>query len=203
MLISVIIAVVVGILCLLFAFSSNKNNKLKVIFGIVGISLIFYGSYSYGVLNPVPIIETFDVAKKREITHPINTVEIISPIQNDTVKCRILTMGVYPENHNKDIWVLLKPSDNKYYPQSDWTNTSYKEDGKWQVVTRFGGKANEKFEMVVYETDSVASKFFSETVEKWKSAKEYIGLEAEELPTGAKEVDKIQVALENDCRGVF
>lgn len=69
-------------------------------------------------MKPAPIIKTYDIAEKREIDHPIKKVEIIFPIPNDTVKCRILSMGVYPENHQKVVWVLLKPSDGIYYPQS-------------------------------------------------------------------------------------
>lgn len=203
MLSSVIITILLGVIFLLITFFSKANYKLRAILAILGISLIFYGSYSYGAMKPVPVIETYDVANKRQIEYPVESVQIVSPVQNDTVQCRILSMGVYPENHKKDIWVLLKPSDGKYYPQSDWTNTSYKEDGRWQVVTRFGGSPDEKYEIFVYETDSAASKFFSTTVENWKSTGEYIGLEAEELPNGAKEVDKIEVILENDCRGIF
>jgi hypothetical protein len=126
MIISIIVSIVLGVLFLFFTFLSKKNYKTRA---ILGISLILYGSYTYGALNPIPIIETYDLANKREVKYPVETVQLISPIENDTVKCRILTMGVYPKNHNKDIWVLLKPSDDKYYPQSDWTNTSYKEDG--------------------------------------------------------------------------
>jgi hypothetical protein len=71
------------------------------------------------------------------------------------------------------------------------------------VVTRFGGSPNENHELIVYETDSLASSFFSKTVKNWKSAGEYTGLEATELPASAKEVDKVEVTLENDCRGIF
>jgi hypothetical protein len=203
MLVSVSISIVLGVLFLLITFFSKKNYKVRAVLAILGVSLIFYGSYTYGTLEPVPIIETYDVASKRSIEYPVSEVQIISPVEGDVVKCRILSMGVYPENHDKDIWVLLKPTDNKYYPQSDWTNTSYKEDGKWQVVTRFGGNAEEKFELIVYETDEQASQYFSKIVEAWKSEEEYPGLNAEDLPTGAKEVDKIEVSLENDCRGIF
>lgn len=203
MLTSVIISIVIGILFLLASFFSKQNYVVKGVLGLLGISLIFYGSYTYGSLKPIPIIETFDIASKKEINYPVKKVEITSPTQNDTVKCRVLTMGVYPENHTKDIWVLLKPSDNKYYPQSDWTNTSYKEDGRWQVVTRFGGSLNEAYELIVYETDSTASDFFSKTVEGWKASEKYPGLEEIDLPESITEVDKIQVILENDCRGIF
>jgi hypothetical protein len=203
MLVSVVVTLILGIVFLLITFFSKQNYKVRAILAILGISLIFYGSYTYGTLEPVPVIETFDVASKREIKQPVTKPQIISPVQGDVVKCRILTMGVYPEDHNKDIWVLLKPSDGKYYPQSDWTNTSYKEDGKWQVVTRFGGSPGEAYEMMVYETDKEASLFFSTVVEEWKAAKTYPGLTADEIPSTAKLVDKIEVSLENDCRGIF
>ena len=116
--------------------------------------------------------------------------------------CRILTMGVYPDSHDKDIWVLLKPSDNKYYPQSDHTNTSYKRNGEWQVITRFGGDKAESYEIIVYETDSSASQYFSSTIQNWKDANSYPGLTDEELPNGANEVDRIVVSLKENCRGV-
>jgi hypothetical protein len=111
-------------------------------------------------------------------------------------------MGVYPEGHDKDIWVLLKPSDEKYYPQSDHTNTSYKRNGEWQVITRFGGDKGESYDIIVYEADSTASQFFSKTIEDWKALNEYAGLEEEELPGGLSEVDRIVVSLKENCRGV-
>jgi hypothetical protein len=112
-------------------------------------------------------------------------------------------MGVYPEAHGEDIWVLLKPTDNKYYPQSDHTNTSYKRDGEWQVITRFGGDQGEPYDLIVYEADASASQFFSETIESWKEMEFYPGLELEELPETAREVDRIVVFLQDSCRGVF
>ena len=126
-----------------------------------------------------------------------------SPLNLDSVNCRILTMGVYPEGHENDIWVLLKPSDNRYYPQSDHTNTSYKLDGEWQVVTRFGGDHGEKYELIVYETDADASSFFSTTIEDWNKQKSYPGLEQDEIPAGAAEVDRVSVYLKKNCRGIF
>ena len=112
-------------------------------------------------------------------------------------------MGVYPEGHEKDIWVVLKPSDEKYYPQSDHTNTSFKLDGEWQVVTRFGGDYGEKYELIIYETDASASEFFSTTIQDWKDQESYPGLEDAVMPSGATEVDRINVYLRKNCRGVF
>ena len=179
------------------------NVKLRVPMGILGILLLMYGGYSYGMINPQAQIEQVDRGNKLEIDFPIESVKLISPIEGDAVKCRVLSMGVYPEGHEKDLWVLLKPSDKKYYPQSDHTNTSYKRNGEWQVITRFGGDKDEAYDIIVYETDAVASEFFSATIAEWKEMNSFPGLELADLPAGAKEVDRILISLEENCRGVF
>ena len=179
------------------------NIKLKIPMGIIGVLLIIYGGYSYGLVNPHGHIEQVEVGNVLQIQYPIKNVQVVSPIEGDSVKCRIVTMGVYPDSHDQDIWVVLKPSNNKYYPQSDHTNTSYKRNGEWQVVTRFGGDKGELFDIIVYETDSSASEFFSSTIQSWKDSLSFPGLEIEELPTGANEVDRIVVTLKENCRGVF
>ena len=171
--------------------------------GVIGILLIIYGGFSYGSIHVQGQIEQVVIGKKSPIQYPIEKVQVISPVAGDSVKCRILTMGVYPNSHDTDIWVLLKPSNNKYYPQSDHTNTSYKRDGEWQVITRFGGDKGESYDIIVYETDSIASQFFSKTIQNWKDALSYPGLEFEELPEGAKELDRLDVYLKDGCRGVF
>ncbi|NNJ89078.1 MAG: hypothetical protein HKP53_06730 [Eudoraea sp.] len=202
MLTVVTISVIAGAICLLFAIFYKKNISLRIAIGIVGVVLLFYGGFSFGAMHPLAIIETFDTGNKIQVEYPVKKVQVLSPVDGDTVKCRILTMGVYPDTHNKDIWVLLRPSDKKYYPQSDYTNTSYKEKGNWQVVTRFGGDQGESYELFVYETDASASEFFSETIAQWKAANDYVGLEMEELPAGAVEIDRIRVTLEGNCRGI-
>ena len=178
------------------------NAKLRVPLGIIGVLLLIYGGYSYGAVNLQGQIEQVELGNKLQVDFPVERVQVISPIDGDSVDCRILTMGVYPNAHEKDIWVLLKPTDDKYYPQSDHTNTSYKRNGEWQVITRFGGDKAESYEVIVYETDSTASQFFSSTIQKWKEADSYLGLELEELPAGAVEVDRISVSLKENCRGV-
>jgi hypothetical protein len=208
-----LIIIIVGVVLLLIAILDSitakgsspglVNIKLRILLGIIGIMLIIYGGYSYGLVYPQSQIERAEVSNKTQIQYPIKKVQVISPVEGDSVKCRVLTMGVYPESHNKDIWVLLKPSNDKYYPQSDHTNTSYKRNGEWQVISRFGGDKGEVFDIIVYETDSAASQFFSATIQLWKDLLNYPGLEMEELPAGAIEVDRISVKLEDNCRGVF
>ncbi|RMG62446.1 MAG: hypothetical protein D6722_18460 [Bacteroidetes bacterium] len=177
--------------------------KWKVPSGILGLVLLMYGAYSVGTVTMPGQIEQVAQGNKLEVTYPVERIQIISPLAGDSVECRILTMGVYPDAHDKDIWVLLKPSDNKYYPQSDHTNTSFKRNGEWQVITRFGGDEGERYDIIVYETDAEASQFFIGTIESWKEALSYPGLQLEELPAGAREVDRITVFLQENCRGVF
>ena len=64
-------------------------------------------------------------------------------------------------------------------------------------------RIEEKYELVVYEADASASRFFSSTIENWKAQESYPGLEATEIPAGATEVDRINVYLGKNCRGVF
>ena len=204
-----VVIIIVGAILILLAIADSAkslnllNAKLRIPLGVIGILLIIYGGYSYGSIHVQGQIEQVVVGKKSPIQYPIEKVQVISPVAGDSVKCRILTMGVYPTSHDKDIWVLLKPSNNKYYPQSDHTNTSYKRDGEWQVITRFGGDKGESYDVIVYETDSIASQFFSNTIQNWKDALSYPGLEFEELPEGAKELDRLDVYLKDGCRGVF
>jgi len=204
-----VVIIVVGVLLVLFAIADSAKSlnllsaKLRIPLGIIGILLIIYGGYSYGSIHVQGQLEQVDIGKKLPIQYPIEKVQVISPVAGDSVKCRILTMGVYPNSYDKDIWVLLKPSNNKYYPQSDHTNTSYKRDGEWQVITRFGGDKGESYDLIVYETDSIASQFFSTTIQTWKDALNYPGLELEELPIGVHELDRLVVYLKEGCRGVF
>lgn len=208
-----IVVIIVGAVLLLIAIGDSIkiktssvsliNTKVRILLGIIGVLLLIYGGYSFGLVNPQSPIEQLEIGNKSQIQYPVEKVQITSPVEGDSVKCRILTMGVYPETRDKDIWVLLKPSNNKYYPQSDHTNTSYKRNGEWQVITRFGGDKGEVYDIIVYEADSLASQFFGLTIQNWKDSLLFPGLALEELPPGAIEVDRISVALKDNCRGVF
>ena len=202
-----IILVLISILGGLKSSSSSSgvlNPKVLVTFGIIGICLVIYGGFSYGSIHYQQAqIEQVATATKLDVEYPVENIQIISPVDGESVQCRILTMGVYPDDHDKDIWVLVRPSDEMYYPQSDHTNTSFKRNGEWQVITRFGGSKDEEYDIIVYETDSAASQFFTSTIEEWKTKLSYPGLTDDELPDGATEVNRIKIALEENCRGVF
>ena len=204
-----IVVTIVGVALLLGAlgdalFSLNLiNPTLRLLLGGAGILLVIFGGYSFGTMYQQVPLEQVAVGNRLQVETPVRRVQVISPLDGDSVKCRILTMGVYPEGHDENIWVLLKPTDNKYYPQSDHTNTSYKRDGEWQVITRFGGDQGEPYDLIVYEADASASQFFSETIENWKAMESYPGLELSDIPETAREVDRIVVVLKENCRGVF
>jgi hypothetical protein len=209
---SKIIIILIGVLLTLIALVGSKkrdsgnsflNTKIGIPLGIIGVLMMIYGSYSSGLVNYNSQIEQVSIGNKLKITGPVNSVKVVSPIDQDSVDCRILTMGVYPESHKKDIWVVIRPTDDRYYPQSDHTNTSYKRDGEWQVVTRFGGDLGEAYDLIIYETDSLASSFFSTTIVKWKEVDDYPGLQLEEMPAGANEVERLKIYTRKNCRGVF
>lgn len=183
--------------------SELVKARVRIPLGVAGMFILIFVGYYFGAARPVGQLEPVNVGNKLEIKYPVEKTQVVSPIEGDKVDCRILTMGVYPQGLNKDIWVLLKPTDNKYYPQSDDTNVSYKRNGEWQVITRFGGDADENYELIVYETDAAASQFFSSTIQSWKDQLSYPGLEAEEIPESAVEVERLNISLKENCRGVF
>ena len=179
------------------------SPKVAIPLGLLGVLMVIYGSYTSDVMHVSSQMEQITRGNTLEIEGPVTSVRVTSPVEGDSVDCRILSMGVYPEGHEEDIWVVLRPSDDRNYPQSDHTNTSYKRDGEWQVVTRFGGDLEEEYELIVYEADASASEFFSTTIQDWKDQEAYPGLEDTDIPQGATEVDRITVQLGKNCRGVF
>lgn len=204
----IIIGILLVLVSIIVGIKSTASPSLTltvVTLGVIGIGLVSYGGFTYGLLNQMGQMEYVDRASKLEVEHPVTRVQVISPVEGEQVSCRVLTMGVYPEGHEKDIWVLLQPSEDegRYYPQSDHTNTSFKRNGEWQVITRFGGSKDEDYELIVFETDTAASDFFSQTIDEWKSALSYPGLTLDEIPETAIEVDRITVRLRENCRGVF
>lgn len=204
--------IIVGVVLILIAILSSIkkssgarfiSTKLGIPAGVIGVLMMIYASYSSDLVKYNRQIEQVSIGNKLKVEGAINAIKVISPIDQDSVDCRILTMGVYPEANKNDIWVMIRPTDDRYYPQSDHTNTSYKRDGEWQVVTRFGGDLGEVYDLIVYEADDSASEFFSATIEKWKAVEDYPGLKLEEIPSGAKEVDRIKIYTRKNCRGVF
>ena len=114
-----LVIILIGVLLILIALlgsikrnsgRSFLNTKFGIPIGIIGVLMMIYGSYSSGLVNYNSQIEQVSIGKKLKISGPVNTVKVVSPIDKDSVDCRILTMGVYPESHKKDIWVLIRPT---------------------------------------------------------------------------------------------
>lgn len=205
----VIVGVILVVPAIVAAVKSDSGGSglfsptVTVVTAILGVGLMLYGGFAYGVVTQRGQLERVATAGQLEVEYPVQRVQITSPLEGEAVPCRVLTMGVYPEGHDKDIWVLLRPSDNMLYPQSDHTNTSFKRNGEWQVITRYGGSLNEAYDVIVFEADAEASAFFTATIEEWKADLFFPGLTDEEMPAGATEVDRITVILAENCRGVF
>jgi hypothetical protein len=207
-----VLIILVGVILISIAILSSLSKegfaklihpKIGIPLGVLGVLMVMFGAYASDTGHVSGQMELVSKGNKLELTSPVTSVKVLSPVEGDSVDCRILSMGVYPDGHDKDIWVVLRPTDDRYYPQSDHTNTSYKLDGEWQVVTRFGGDLGESYDLIVYETDKKASEFFSTSIEIWNEKGEYPGLKESELPEGATEVDRITVYLRKKCRGVF
>lgn len=198
-----VVPAIVGVLKSDSAGVGPFSPTLTITMAILGVGLLLYGGFSYGVVTQRGQLEVPAIAGQFQVEHPVQRVQITSPLDGDAVPCRVLTMGVYPKGHDLDIWVLLRPTDNMLYPQSDHTNTSFKRNGEWQVITRYGGSLDEPYEVIVFEADAAASAFFTATLEEWKGALFFPGLTDEEIPAGATEVDRITVTLAENCRGVF
>ncbi len=197
-----LICLIVGALVLLTIISGGTSSKfsqrkVRLVVVIFGGLLIGFGAYYLGAEQGDTTLGDF------QSVDPTQLVVVTSPMDGDSVSCRILTEGTCPKSYNKDIWVLLRPADGKYYPQSDYTSSTYMRDGSWQVITRFGGRKGEIFEINVFEADSLTSAFFSATIQRWKEDLSYPGLADADIPEGASLVERIAVPLAGDCRGVF
>lgn len=201
------IMIIVGFILIVIALVGLLRSAMKSQVGIpviiLGVLLVIFGSYSSEMVMYNTQMEQVTKGNTLEVTGPIDKIKILSPIDQDSVKCRILTLGVYPEGHTKDIWVVIRPEDDRYYPQSDHTNTSFKNGGEWQVVTRFGGEKGMAYDVIVYEADAEASAFFTTTIEGWKEKEDYPGIELASMPKGAVEIERIKVFSSKNCRGVF
>lgn len=49
---------------------------------------------TYGTIEPLEIIEKPDLANQLQVEYPVKKVQMISPVEEDSVNCRILTKGV-------------------------------------------------------------------------------------------------------------
>ena len=114
----------------------------------------------------------------------------------DTVGRHTVVTGTCASDVTGDIWVLVRPDNGLYYPQS--TDACAGEHttrlhGRWQVPAVFGeaGDGGARFEVVVVTADAKASAFLADTVSQWCRQQDYPGLAS--LPGGAAVVSRTSV----------
>jgi hypothetical protein len=127
-------------------------------------------------------------------------VEIISPNHCDTgLDTTIPVVGTYNGDlTGKEIWVLIYPSDLKYYPQSAdpcRQIESVVSGNDWETIVNFGGPP-QQYDVVaiVTDTDGEASQEFKRWLERGCDAGDFPGYLRTELPDGLTEVAAITVS---------
>ena len=114
----------------------------------------------------------------------------------DTVGRHTVVTGTCASDVTGDIWVLVRPDNGLYYPQS--TDACAGEHttrlhGRWQVPAVFGeaGDRGARFEVVVVTADAKASAFLADTVSQWCRQQDYPGLAS--LPGGVAAVSRTKL----------
>ena len=75
------------------------NPKVGIPLGALGVLMVIFASYSSDVAHVSSQMEQISRGNIVEIEGPVNSIRVISPVEADTVDCRILSMGVYPKGH--------------------------------------------------------------------------------------------------------
>lgn len=131
-------------------------------------------------------------------TPPSEAVKITDPRDGVSVSSPMEVSGTYPEDTEDDIWVIVWPENapRRGYPQSDAADQglpAFKENGKWFVMSHFGGPP-QNYEIAVYTATPSASKFIGDTLKKWVKNNDYPGIHVMDLPEGLVERDRITVS---------
>ncbi len=116
--------------------------------------------------------------------------------------------GEYTPEVKDHIWVLVRPSWGRWYPQSiDPSSERYEGhtdmiEGEWSTRCQFGDNQTEKgepFDIVMVLADEDASANFVEFQnECYKNNETYLGLLTIELPRGIDEKDRVRVYRDLD-----
>jgi len=99
-----------------------------------------------------------------------------------------------------EIWVLVYPTDSRYYPQSVNACAQIPSEvaaGIWRTTAHFGGPP-QKYDVVVVvtETDGEASREFKRWLKEGCDTGNFLGYLRDALPTGISEVVSITVSTE-------
>lgn len=121
--------------------------------------------------------------------------------ENDPVPFQKKIDGNCTRDHEGDIWVLVYPTNARWYPQSINPTSgvhTLEANGTWRTMGTFGGvdsNIREPFDVVVVLANDTASKKFAEKQREWSETKppHYQGLLTIELPHGIEEKDRVRV----------
>jgi hypothetical protein len=130
---------------------------------------------------------------------------ITSVAEGDRVAQTITLIGTYPANLADDLWVLILPPNERYYPQS--LNACNRErtpkiNGRWEMRVGFGGPNNvgEPFRIVLTTANAQASQVILDTLSAWCQANNFPGLE--QLPPGLTILEQITVTRTAEKSGL-
>jgi len=131
-------------------------------------------------------------------------VQITSPRHCDTgLATGIAASGTYSGDlTGKEIWILVYPTDGKYYPQtldSCKQIPSEASGGNWRTTIGFGGPPQQyDVVAVVTDTDGEASQEFKQWLQKGCETQDFPGYLGNELPGGITEMDAITVSTASE-----
>jgi hypothetical protein len=111
----------------------------------------------------------------------------------DQVAQTVTLMGEYSPDFSGDLWVLIVPPSELYYPQSPNAckgEATPRVGNRWELRVGFGGAGDEgvPFDIVLVAADPAASREFSGILRQWCETKKFPGLEKDQLPAGAREL---------------
>lgn len=121
--------------------------------------------------------------------------------EDDPVPFQMKIDGNCTRDHEGDIWVLVYPTNARWYPQSINPESgvhTLEANGTWRTMGTFGGvdsNIGEPFDVVVVLANDTASKKFAEKQREWSETEPpyYPGLLTIELPQGIEEKDRVRV----------
>lgn len=98
--------------------------------------------------------------------------------------------------NGKELWILVYPTDNEYYPQTRDACQMLPADaggGVWNTIVNFGGPP-QQYDLVAIVTNSDASETFKKWLKTGCETGDYPGYKRQELPGGIQEVGAITVS---------
>lgn len=103
-LISLIVGIVFLLASIIDAVASLDllSRQIRIILSIIGLLALSYGAFVSNVMDALYDKKPSQTSNFQAID-PTQLVVVTSPVDGDSVKCRILTQGTCPEPYEKDM----------------------------------------------------------------------------------------------------